>query len=110
MHPIDQARARYGVSLVREDLDNLVGQILDGKAVYVRHDGMCDIYLVKWVGVVMVAAYWPEQQIIKTFLPAESLTSKHLRAHHGVRRKRLRPLRNRGEWRAMRDAMAEGAE
>ncbi len=105
MHPIDQARARYGVALVRDDLDRLVGQILGGKAVYVRHDGVCYIYIIKWCGVVMVAAYWPEQQIIKTFLPAESLTPKHMRAHHRVQRKRLRVQRGKGRWQAFRDAI-----
>lgn len=110
MHAIDQARDRYGLALRREDVDTLIGQIMAGKAVYVRHDGPCDIYLVKWQGVVMVACYDPNAECIKTFLPADYMTPKGKREHHGVKKKRLRVAKRKGAFRMERDEHGQEAD
>lgn len=104
MHAIDQARERYGLALRREDVDALASQIMAGKAVYVRHDGPCDVYLVKWSGTVMVACWSPDAECIKTFLPREYMTPSGQRLHRGVKRKRLKVLKlGRGSLRAESD-------
>ena len=101
MHAIDQALARYGVTLTVADVAGLCGQIRDGRAVRVRDDGPSVIYLVKWRGVVLVAVW--SSDCIKTFLPREYMTPSGQRLHRGVKRHRLVVRGKRGSFRAERE-------
>lgn len=88
-HPQQRALERYGLALVRQDLEE-IAQLAEPRNCFLRHrDGMA-VHIVRWRGHALVICVKPHggRQVVTTFLPPDYFGRGRRKAYHAGKRRK----------------------